>query len=103
MDKEVAAVTWGARSYVMGILNVTPDSFSGDGLGASGDLVARAVDQAARFVADGADILDVGGESTRPGSVPIGADEEIGRVAPVVARSTQEVIAPLAGSTRSRQ
>jgi dihydropteroate synthase len=69
----------------MGVLNVTPDSFSGDGLGGEGDLVARAVDQAAGFVAAGADILDVGGESTRPGASPVTAETEVGRVVPVVA------------------
>ena len=56
---------WGARTFVMGIINVTPDSFSGDGLGTD---VEAAVAQGLRFDAEGADILDVGGESTRPGS-----------------------------------
>lgn len=82
---------WGARTYAMGILNVTPDSFSGDGLirsaeaGGALDPVAAAVDQARRMVAEGADLLDVGGESTRPGHAPVDAAEEIGRVIPVVA------------------
>lgn len=76
---------WGARSYVMGIINVTPDSFSGDGLGSVEGLAARAVDCAARFIDAGADILDIGGESTRPGSSPVGEAEEIARVVPVVA------------------
>src|SRR6478609_7114598 len=58
---------WGERTFVMGILNVTPDSFSGDGLLAASDPVAAAVDQARRMVDEGADLLDVGGESTRPG------------------------------------
>jgi dihydropteroate synthase len=77
----------------MGIINVTPDSFSGDGTLAdrapnqSGDLVdpvSRAVTQAHRMVADGADLLDVGGESTRPGHDPVPVDEELGRVVPVI-------------------
>ena len=76
--------TWGLRTYVMGILNVTPDSFSGDGLLADGDPVARAVATARRMVAEGADLLDVGGESTRPGHAPIDAAEEIARVVPVI-------------------
>ena len=81
---------WGERTYVMGILNVTPDSFSGDGLirGADGDPVdpvSAAVAQARGMVATGADLLDVGGESTRPGHAPVDAAEEIGRVIPVVA------------------
>ena len=68
----------------MGILNVTPDSFSGDGIIARGDTVRSAVEQARQFLADGADILDVGGESTRPGSQAVNADEELERVIPVI-------------------
>lgn len=75
---------WGSRTYIMGILNVTPDSFSGDGIIAKGDAVQVAVEQAREFLANGADILDVGGESTRPGSQPLQADEEAGRVIPVI-------------------
>lgn len=76
---------WGARTYVMGILNVTPDSFSGDGLLASPKaVVAAAVAQAIRMVEQGADLLDVGGESTRPGHVPVADEEERARVVPVV-------------------
>ena len=75
---------WGSRTYVMGILNVTPDSFSGDGIITKGDAVQVAVEQARNFLACGADILDVGGESTRPGSAPVNADEEMERVIPIV-------------------
>lgn len=75
---------WGSRTYVMGILNVTPDSFSGDGIIAKGDVVRSAMEQARDFILYGADILDVGGESTRPGSEPVNADEEMGRVIPVI-------------------
>jgi dihydropteroate synthase len=75
---------WGTRTYVMGILNVTPDSFSGDGILAKGDAIQTAVDPAKQFLEDGADILDVGGESTRPGSQPVNADEELERVIPVI-------------------
>ena len=83
--------TWGARTYVMGILNLNPDSFSADGLLArpdgdgDADPVARAVAQAAAMVAAGADLLDVGGESTRPGHAPVDADAERARVVPVIA------------------
>jgi dihydropteroate synthase len=77
--------TWGERTFVMGILNVTPDSFSGDGLILGGDPVTAAVEQARRMVDEGADILDLGGESTRPGHAPVDAAEEIGRVIPVLA------------------
>ena len=76
---------WGERTFVMGILNVTPDSFSGDGLIQGGDPVAAAVGRARRMVDEGADLLDIGGESTRPGHAPVDAAEEIGRVIPVLA------------------
>ncbi len=75
---------WGNRTYIMGILNVTPDSFSGDGLLTQDDAVQAALAQARRFVAEGADILDIGGESTRPGASPVSAEEEISRVVPVI-------------------
>jgi len=77
-------LTWGQRTYVMGILNVTPDSFSGDGLLADADPVAHAVATARRMVAEGADLLDIGGESTRPGHDPVDAGIETDRVAPVI-------------------
>lgn len=75
---------WGSRTYVMGILNVTPDSFSGDGIIAKGNVTAAAVEQAREFILYGADILDVGGESTRPGSEAVSAQEEMERVIPVI-------------------
>src|SRR5690242_14856549 len=75
---------WGSRTFVMGILNLTPDSFSGDGLAGRADTLEAAVAQAREFVAAGADIIDVGGESTRPGSTPLGEAEELDRVIPVV-------------------
>lgn len=75
---------WGKRTYVMGIINLTPDSFSGDGLLQQGDVAAAALEQARRFVAAGADILDLGGESTRPGAQPVSAAEEMERVLPVL-------------------
>ncbi len=79
---------WGRRSYVMGVINVTPDSFSGDGLAAD---VAAAAAQARRFVEEGADILDIGGESTRPGYTPVDVEEELRRVLPAV-RAVREVV-----------
>ena len=75
---------WGSKTYVMGILNITPDSFSGDGILTKDDAVQAAVAQATEFLAYGADILDVGGESTRPGSEPVNAEEESERVVPVI-------------------
>lgn len=86
---------WGERTYVMGVVNVSPDSFSGDGI--IDPEVALA--QAHRFVSEGADILDVGGESTRPGSSPISAGEEIGRVVPVIERLASEITVPLSVDT----
>lgn len=75
---------WGTRTYVMGILNATPDSFSGDGLLSDEGWMARALEQARRFLAAGADILDIGGESTRPGSQAVTVEEEMNRVLPVI-------------------
>ena len=75
---------FGERTYVMGIVNMTPDSFSGDGLLAGTSPVGAAVAQAERMVAEGADIIDVGGESTRPGHEPVAIDDELGRVGAVV-------------------
>ncbi len=94
---------WGSRTYVMGILNVTPDSFSGDGLlppsvslhfvemgGEKEGCVSRALEQARRFVNAGVAVLDVGGESTRPGSEPVPVEEERRRVIPVVKALAKE-------------
>jgi dihydropteroate synthase len=81
-----ATFDWGTRTFVMGIINVTPDSFSGDGLlgGPGMDPVETAVALGRRMVEEGADLLDVGGESTRPGHDAVGDADEIARVAPVV-------------------
>jgi dihydropteroate synthase len=87
---------WGGRTYVMGIVNVTPDSFSGDGVAYD---VAAAVDQAVGMSRDGADIIDVGGESTRPGFEPISAEEEIRRTVPVIEKLVREVDIPLSIDT----
>jgi dihydropteroate synthase len=78
----------GAKTYVMGILNVTPDSFSGDGQWRDG-APEMAVPRALQMIEDGADILDIGGESTRPGATPVSVEEELQRVIPVI-----EVLAP---------
>ncbi len=87
---------WGTRTYVMGILNITPDSFSGDGLGTD---VEASVAQALRFEEEGADILDVGGHSTRPGHTPITQEEELRRVIPVVERLAKETSLPISIDT----
>ncbi|MEW5992507.1 MAG: dihydropteroate synthase [Chloroflexota bacterium] len=83
--------TWGTRTYVMGIVNVTPDSFSGDGLLAGGDPVAAAVALATTMVGAGADILDVGGESSRPGHAIVSSEDELARVVPVI-RAVREAL-----------
>ena len=79
------ALEFGRRTYVMGIVNMTPDSFSGDGLLATESPVEAAIAQAGRMVAEGADIVDVGGESTRPGHAPVTPADELERVVAVVA------------------
>ena len=76
---------WGERTYIMGIMNVTPDSFSGDGLLGREDSVRQALRQAEEFLTHGADILDVGGESTRPGADSVSEAQELERVLPVIA------------------
>jgi dihydropteroate synthase len=86
----------GGRTLVMGILNVTPDSFSDGGL-FSGE--AAAVAQAERLVAEGAAILDVGGESTRPGHVPVPAEEEQARVLPVIRAVASRLSVPISIDT----
>jgi dihydropteroate synthase len=83
---------WGERTYVMGILNVTPDSFSGDGVG---DDIKAALARARQLVEEGADIIDVGGESTRPGAPPLPAEEELKRVIPVIERLAAELSVPI--------
>lgn len=98
---------WGERTYVMGIINLTPDSFSGDGLisGEADDLpkdknlVNSALDQAKNFVDSGVDILDIGGESTRPGAAQLDVESELDRVIPVVEALTKEFDIPVSVDT----
>ncbi len=91
---------WGSRTYVMGIVNVTPDSFSGDGLGTDVD---AAVAQGLRMVSEGADMLDVGGESTRPGHVPVTVAEEVARTEEVVRRLARESGVPVSIDTYKQE
>ena len=79
---------WGTRTYVMGVLNLTPDSFSGDGLADLDQDIA--LNLARDFVKSGVDILDIGGESTRPGAAQVSAGEEMDRVLPLVSRLASE-------------
>ncbi|MSQ06532.1 MAG: dihydropteroate synthase [Dehalococcoidia bacterium] len=89
-------LAWGRRTYVMGIINVTPDSFSGDGLGWD---IPAIVEQALRMEAEGADILDVGAESTRPGSATVSADEELRRLIPALEAIAARVHLPISVDT----
>ena len=82
---------WGERTFVMGIVNLSPDSFSGDGLTSS----AAAIDQAQRMASEGADILDIGGESTRPGASAVSIEEELKRTIPVIAQIAAKVTIPI--------
>lgn len=86
---------WGERTYVMGIINLSPESFSGDGVADP----SMAFAQAEQFVNEGADILDIGGESTRPGSEPIDIEEEIKRVIPVIDRLAAKITIPISVDT----
>lgn len=94
---------WGSRTYVVGIVNVTPDSFSQDGLIREGDTaadyVARAVEKARQLIEEGADIVDIGGESTHPSAEPVDAATEMSRVVPVVEALAGQIHVPLSIDT----
>ncbi|MBI2165459.1 MAG: dihydropteroate synthase [Chloroflexi bacterium] len=87
---------WGSRTYVMGVLNLTPDSFSGDGLDTD---VEAAIALASAMQAHGADIIDIGGESTRPGALPVSPDEELHRILPVLRRLKGQLDIPVSVDT----
>ena len=89
-------LAWGRRTYVMGIINVTPDSFSGDGLGQN---IPAILDRALRFEEEGADFVDVGAESTRPGSTPISIEEELHRLIPALEVIASRVGLPISADT----
>lgn len=82
---------WGERTYIMGVLNLSPDSFSGDGVSGVEAALARAREMAG----EGADVIDVGGESTRPGAAPISVEEELRRVIPVIRQLAKELSIPI--------
>ena len=87
---------WGKQTYIMGILNVTPDSFSDGGRFFNTDTALR---HAAGLAEDGAHIIDVGGESTRPGFLPVAEEEELRRVIPVIERLAAEITLPISVDT----
>ena len=86
---------WGQRTYIMGVVNVSPDSFSGDGIADAEQAIAKGK----QLASEGADIIDIGGESTRPGSTPVSTEEELRRVVPVVAKLAKEVSVPVSVDT----
>jgi dihydropteroate synthase len=90
---------WGEKTYIMGIVNLSPDSFSGDGIGSD---IKRTVDQAQRMVAGGADIIDVGGESTRPGTEPTSNEDiekELNLVIPAIKVLARKISVPISVDT----
>lgn len=106
---------WGSRTYIMGILNVTADSFSGDGLLSSGrnmnsskqleitEIIKETISKAKKYIKAGADILDIGGESTRPGSQQVVIDEELNKVIPVIEAISSEMDVVLSIDTYKAQ
>ena len=90
------------RTYLMGVLNITPDSFSGDGFFREKDFLAveqKAIELAQKMVQAGADIIDVGGESSRPGALPVSEQEELNRVIPIVKVLTHHLKVPVSVDT----
>lgn len=93
---DTGTFAWGAKTYVMAIINATPDSFSGDGIAGSPD---AAGDLAAAAVANGADVIDIGAESTRPGHQPVSAHDELTRLLPVLEAVSARVNVPISVDT----
>ena len=89
-------LAWGQRTYLMGVINATPDSFSGDGLGSD---IPAIVDRALLLEAGGADIIDLGAESTRPGSSPVSVDTELSRLIPALGAILARVSIPVSVDT----
>ena len=89
-------LSWGTKTFVMAILNATPDSFSGDGLAGRPE---EAGERAAAAVADGADLIDLGAESTRPGHAPVGEAEELARLLPALRAVLARVAVPVSVDT----
>jgi dihydropteroate synthase len=96
MEWDSFALDFGKKTYVMGILNVTPDSFSDGGLYNELD---KGLAHAAEMVNDGGDIIDIGGESTRPGHTPVPAEEEIRRILPFIEEMSKRISVPISVDT----
>lgn len=96
MEWDSFALDFGKKTHVMGILNVTPDSFSDGGLYNELD---KGLAHAAEMVNDGADIIDIGGESTRPGHTPVPAEEEIRRILPFIEEMSKRISVPISVDT----
>jgi dihydropteroate synthase/2-amino-4-hydroxy-6-hydroxymethyldihydropteridine diphosphokinase len=92
-------LAWGIKTYVMAILNITRDSFSGDGILQSKSAIESAVEEVKQFARNGADIIDIGGESTRPGSKPISQGSELERVLPIIEAVRSAIDLPLSIDT----
>ncbi|WP_328489906.1 dihydropteroate synthase [Streptomyces zaomyceticus] len=92
-------IHWGNRTYLLAVINATPDSFSGDGVYATPAAEESAVRLAAAALADGADVVDIGGVPTFPGAAPVPWDEELRRVTPIVSAITREVPVALSVDT----
>ncbi|WP_425514871.1 dihydropteroate synthase [Ancylobacter lacus] len=97
MDARGLTLSYADRTLVMGILNITPDSFSDGGRNFA---VEDAAASARRLVAEGADILDIGGESTRPGHTPVAEEEELARVLPVIEAISRQLLVPISIDTQ---
>lgn len=90
---------WGRRTYLMGIVNATPDSFSGDGVVRGGEWLPAAIEFAVQQAESGADVLDIGGQSSRPGSSPVSEAEELSRVIPLIAAISPILKIPISVDT----
>ena len=90
---------WGEKTYVMGIINVTPDSFSGDGILSGSEVQKNALDHVRSFINSGVDIIDIGGESTRPGAKVISWQEETDRIIPIIEAVRKETYLPISVDT----
>ncbi|MEW6100864.1 MAG: dihydropteroate synthase [Candidatus Omnitrophota bacterium] len=102
LDLKGSRLRLGSRTHIMGILNLTPDSFSADGI-YGGSHASRALEYSEKLVEDGADIIDIGGESTRPGARPVSLQEELSRTIPVIKALAKKIRVPISIDTYKPQ